>query len=230
MNRLATLLAIMAVCSTPVLAANPVRISQVYAGGNSATGTPTYKCDYVEIFNSGDVAVDIGGWNLQYGCPTCVWASAANQLFEFPLGTTIQPCQYVLVASDAAQPIGVLGGWPPLPDFYWTRINMNETGGKVMLSTAANFSVPCGSELGLVDKVAFGPGSTCPEMSTTPAPTKEQAVVRKNAGQQDTDDNSADFMVVTNPVPHNSKSPLPAPCLATPTQGTTWGQLKAIYR
>lgn len=229
MNRLATLLAIMAVCTAPALAANPVRISQVYGGGNSTTGTPTYKLDYVEIFNSGDVAVDIGGWNLQYSCPTCVWAGASNQLFEFPLGTTIQPCQYILVASGISAP-NVLGAWPPTWDFTWQVINMSETAGKVLLSTGVNFSVPCGSEVGLVDKVAYGSGSTCSETSPAPALTSQQAVVRKDAGKQDTDDNSADFTVVTDAVPHNSKSPLAPPCLATPTEASTWGHLKSIYR
>ena len=229
MNRLATLLAITAVCAAPALAANPVRISQVYGGGNSTTGTPTYRLDYVEIFNSGDVAVDISGWYLQYSCPTCVWASASNQLFEFPPGATIQPCQYLLIVSGVSSP-DVLGAWPPPEDFRGPMFNMSETAGKVLLSTAANFSVPCGSEVGLVDKVAYGPGSTCSETSTTPALNKQQAVVRKDAGKQDTDDNGADFTVVTDAVPHNSKSPVASPCLATPTQTSTWGKLKSIYR
>lgn len=228
MNRLATLLAIIAVCAAPALAANPVRISQVYGGGHSTTGTPTYRLDYVEIFNSGDVAVDIGGWYLQYSCPTCVWASSGNQLFEFPVGTTIQPCQYILIASGLTAP-NELGPYPPNPDFG-AVISMSETAGKVLLSTAANFSVPCGSEVGLVDKVAYGPGSTCSETSPTPALTKQQAIVRKDTGRQDTDDNGADFIVVTDAVPHNSNSPRTSPCLPTPTQASTWGQLKSIYR
>src|SRR5262249_28163856 len=64
---LGSLLALMVVCVAPALAANPVRISQIYGGGGNTTGTPSYKYDYIEVYNSGDVAVDIGGWWLQYG-------------------------------------------------------------------------------------------------------------------------------------------------------------------
>src|SRR6185369_5469981 len=43
MKPLGSLLALTAVCAAPALAANPVRISQIYGGGGNTTGTPTYK-------------------------------------------------------------------------------------------------------------------------------------------------------------------------------------------
>jgi hypothetical protein len=229
MKRLATLLALMAVCAAPALAANPVRISQIYGGGGSTTGTPTYKTDYIEIYNSGDVAVNIGGWWIQYGPTNGLWATATNQLFEFPVGTTIQPCQYILVQTGINGP-DVLGSNLPVTFDFGAVINLSATAGKVLLSSEANFLVACGSEVGLVDKVGYGTGSSCPETSLAPLLSDQQAAVRKNGGNQDTDDNGADFTAVSNPVPHNSHSPRNPACLATPTHSSTWGQVKSIYR
>jgi 5'-nucleotidase len=230
MKRLATSFALMVVCAASALAANPVRISQVYGGGNSTTGTPTYTQDYVEIYNSGDVAVDIGGWWLMYGSTNGLWGSASNQGFEFPAGTTIQPCQYMLVVSYTGGYDLLGSSLPVTPDFSWHVNNLSATAGKVLLSTAANFNVVCGSEVGPVDKVGYGFGSSCPETSLAPLLSDHEAAVRNDAGNQDTDNNGADFTAVSNPVPHNSRSPRDPACLATPTHSSTWGQVKSIYR
>jgi len=126
-----SLLALMAVCAAPALAANPVRISQIYGGGGNTTGTPTYKEDYIEVYNSGDVAVDIGGWWLQYGTTNGLWASAPNQAVEFPPGTIIQPCQYMLVATYGGSAFlgsSLFGRW----DFAYAGPNMSATSGKVL--------------------------------------------------------------------------------------------------
>ena len=43
--------------------AGSIVVSQLFAaGGNSGA---SYTNDYVELFNRGSVAVDIGGWSLQ---------------------------------------------------------------------------------------------------------------------------------------------------------------------
>jgi hypothetical protein len=228
MKRLATSFALMVVCAAPALAANPVRISQVYGGGGNTTGTPTYKEDYIEVYNSGDVAVDIGGWYLQYGTTNGLWASASNQLFQFPLGTTIQPCQYMLVATYGGS--GFLGSNLPVPwDFAVLGPNMSATSGKVLLSTAINYGVVCGSEVGMVDNVAYGTSVNCPGTPNAPGLSDQQAAVRNDGGNQDTD-SGADFTAVSNPVPHNSQSPRNPACLATPTRSSTWGGVKSIYR
>jgi hypothetical protein len=228
MKPLGSLLALMAVCAAPALAANPVRISQIYGGGGNTTGTPTYKEDYIEVYNSGDVAVDIGGWWLQYGTTNGLWASAPNQAVQFPLGTTIQPCQYMLAATYGGS--AFLGSSLPVRwDFAFAGPNMSATSGKVLLSTAANFSVVCGSEVGVVDKVAYGTSFDCPGTPIAPGLSDQQAAVRNDGGNQDTD-SGADFTAVSNPVPHNSQSPRNPACLATPTRSTTWGQVKSIYR
>jgi hypothetical protein len=42
--------------------------------------------------------------------------------------------------------------------------------------------------------------------------------------------NGSDFTVVSAPVPHNSASTPNANCFATPSNKSTWGTLKTLYR
>ena len=228
MKRLATTLALAALCAAPALAANPVRISQIYGGGGATTGTPTYNVDYVEIYNSGNVAVNIGGWAIDYGSATGLWNSVGTNGFSFPAGTIIQPCQYMLVANGSPGS-GVLGApLPVTPDFTFT-LNMSATSGKVLLATAANNNVACGSETGFDDKIGYGT-SNCPETSNVGLLSNQQGAVRNNFGNTDSDNNLNDFTVTTNPVPRNSQSPRNPQCLTTPTRTSTWGSVKLIYR
>lgn len=192
-----------------------MKISQVYGGGGSTSGGPTYNKDYVEIFNSSDAAVNIGGWTIEYGSATGNWGSSTSAIFTFPAGTTIQPCQYLLVAAATGSTAG--GALPVTPDFTFT-IAMSATNGKVALFNAVNSNKACGSETAgtLVDKLAYGTGN-CPEGTAVATLTVITGAVRNNDGRDDTDNNSADFTIVTAPVPHNSASPAPAGCGGTTT-------------
>lgn len=222
-------LAVFALAATPSFAANPVRISQVYGGGGSATAGPTYNKDYVEIFNSSASAVDISSWTIEYGSATGSWGSSGTNIFTFPANTFIQPCSYVLVASTTASAGG--GNLPVTPDFNFL-IAASATSGKVALFNAVNTNKACGSEIAgtLVDKVAFGPTATCGEVGPTGVLSTTTGAVRNNGGIDDTDNNPNDFTVTTAPVPRNSASPQNAACLPVPAQPTTWGNLKSIYR
>jgi hypothetical protein len=228
MRRFATTLALLAVCAAPALAANQVRISQAYGGGGGSTGT--YLRDYVEIYNSGVTPVNIGGWVLEYGSATGNWGSSAGNIFTFPLGTIIQPCQYMLLEAGAN---GTAGAALPVPADFQTAtsgFSMAAGSGKVGLFNAANANLACGAELPgtLVDKVAYGT-SNCPEVTAVGLLSSTQGAVRNAAGATDTDNNVNDFTIVGNPVPRNSSSFNPN-CLATPTKSGTWGQVKSIYR
>ena len=231
MKKLATILglaAVVAMAAAPAFAANQVRISQVYGGGGSASAGPTYNVDYVELFNSGGTAVNIGGWTIEYGSATGSWGSSGTNIFTFPVGTTIQPCKYLLVVS--ATPSAGGGALGVTADFTFS-IAASATSGKVGLFNAVNTNLACGSELAgtLVDKVAFGTAN-CAEGTAVAALSTTTGAVRNNGGMTDTDSNSADFTVTTNPVPHNSASAANTACLATPTNNKTWGSLKSIYR
>lgn len=232
MKKLATTLALVALCASSALAANQVRISQVYGGGGGSTGT--YLRDYVEIFNSGGTPVNIGGWALEYGSATGNWGSSTGNIFVFPTGTIIQPCKYILLEAGAA---GTSGTALPVPaDFQTatTGFSMSATGGKVALFNTAtgNANVACGGEAAgtLVDKVSYGASTNCPETTAMSGLSSTQGGIRNGGGMVDTDNNSADFTVVNIPTPRNSASPANPTCLSVPTHSNTWGSIKTMYR
>jgi len=233
--------ALLALFAGSAFAANQVRISQVYGGGGSTTGTPTYQQDYVELFNSGSTAVDVSNWAIVYGSSTGTWNNAGGSTyssnFVFPSGTSIQPCGYLLVAFklSTATYTGADLTTIVAPDFLSnvTPISISASSGKIMLAQSLpGTAVACGSEgVVIVDKVAFGPSATCAETAPTAVLNNASAAVRNNGGLTDTDNNSADFTVTANPVPHNSASSYKNPnCQVVPTIKSTWGQLKSIYR
>lgn len=232
MKKLATLLvatALVALTASSALAANQVRISQVYGGGGSTSTTATYNVDYVEIFNSGGTAVSLAGWTIEYGSSTGNWGSSTGNIFTFPAGATIQPCSYLVVASSTASTGGAA---LPVTADYTFSIAASATTGKIALFNAVNSNLACGSEIAgtLVDKVAFGPSATCFEGTVLGVLSITQGAVRNNGGMTDTDNNASDFTVTTGPVPHNAASSANATCLATPVSRGTWGALKSIYR
>ena len=100
-----------------------VVISQLYGGGGNAGAT--HQNDYIELYNRGTSTVDIGGWSLQY-------ASATGSGWDFgkqPLGGTIAPGEYFLIALASSGAIG-----DPLPPANITgQINMSGTSGKIAL-------------------------------------------------------------------------------------------------
>jgi hypothetical protein len=229
MKRLATLLALVTLSAAPAFAANALRISQVYGGGGSAAGsTATYNVDYIEIYNSGNVALNIGNYALEYGSAAGNWGSSALNQFVFPVGTIIQPCQYMLVAFG---PPSAGGGPLPITADFTGTLTMSATTGKVALFNALNNNLACGAELPgtLIDKVSYGTGN-CPEVANVGGLSNNQGAVRNNAGSTDSDNNLNDFTIVGNPVPRNTQSPRNPDCLVTPTKSSTWGMVKSIYR
>jgi len=188
--------------------------------------------EFVEIYNNGNVPVNIGNWTIEYGSATGNWGSSAANIFTFPPNTIIKSCSWILVALGTASANPAV---PPVPspDFSNTTTNMSASNGKIGLFNASNPNVLCGSEAAgtLIDKVGYGTGSAiCPEVAATGALTTTTGAVRNGTGMQDTDNNSADFATVTNPVPHNAASPKNAVCAVTPTRTSTWGNVKSIYR
>lgn len=227
MKRIVTTLALLAICASTSFAANALRISQAYGGGGGSTGT--YLRDYVELFNSSSADIDISNYTIEYGSAAGNWGSSAGNIFTFPVGTTVQPCQYILIECGSAGAGGV--ALSPAADFQTatTGFSMSATGGKVALFTAANSNLACGSEIAgtLVDKVAYGTAN-CAEGTAVAGVTAAVACIRNNGGNIDTDNNSLDFTTGT-PTPRNSSS-TNAACSATPTTRSTWGSVKAIYR
>jgi hypothetical protein len=232
-----TLLAVglVAMAST-ALAANTVRISQVYGGGG---GSSVWTYDYVELFNSGPVPVNIGGWSLQYGSATGTTGfggSSTNCAF-IPTGASIPACGYYLVRCGSSGGTGVLDPWPTGgPDYLSTAgPSIAAGGGKIALCNDSVFPTPCaGNSSGghIVDVLGFaGTTTACYEGSPIGGLTADAVVVRNGGGMTDTDNNLSDFTVVgTNFVTIHNSSMFNVDCLATPTNNSTWGKIKSMYR
>jgi endonuclease G len=164
---------------------NHVTISQLYGGGGN-TGAP-FNRDFVELYNPHSVAFDLTGWSLQY-------TSAAGDTWESniqPLGGTIGPGEYYLIALAS----GTNGA--PLPAANIDGgINMSATTGKVAL--VSNFDAlvgPCPiGDPDIVDFLGYGGTANCAEGTRAVAPSNTTALLRKNNGATDTDNNLADFV------------------------------------
>ena len=186
-------------------------ISQVYGGGGNSGSL--YKNDFVELYNGSATDISLEGWSVQY-------ASAGGTSWAVtPLHGTIASGHYYLVQESQ----GTGGSTPlPTPDAIGT-ITMGASAGKVALvssTTALTGSTGCPQSAfpSIVDYVGFGTGTSganCYEGSTTgatqaPTLSNSSAALRKKGGQQDTDNNGADFTKIDPPTPRNtSSSPLP---------------------
>lgn len=231
MKKLVTTLlsvAALALVANASFAASAVRISQVYGGGG---GSGTYLYDYVELFNSSGVAVNVGGWALEYGSATGNWGSATTNYYVLPAGTTIQPCSYLLIQTGSAGTAGV--ALPVTPDLVTSAISASQSNGKIGLFTSLQSNIACASiPAGVtVDKMAYGTANCWEGAAACAALSNSTVAVRGNGGLTDTDNNSTDFAVVaTGPIMHNAASGPSAACLTTPSMKGTWGALKSIYR
>jgi uncharacterized protein len=226
------LLVLGVLAASSAFAANPVRISQVYYGGGAATGY--YNQDYTELFNNGCVAVDISGWQLQYGSATGLFASNTFTIFTFPAGTIIQPCGYVIVASGTTSGLNAL---PVTPDFLNTAVlSLSGSAGKIALCPAGTATgLACAAMQPLaIDMFGWGT-ATCFEGAVKPALNYTGVAVRNGGGTVDTDNNNNDFTNTPEPAAMHTMASLytnpdcVAAC-AVPTTKSSWGQIKTIYR
>jgi hypothetical protein len=228
MKKLLLALAVMLV-AVPALAVSPnVRIAQVYTGGGlTGTGTP-YNRDYIVLFNNTGTDLNIGGWALLSATSTGNWGAAATTRYEIPANTWIAGCQYLLVVCGPNGSVGaVLSG--DLATAAGTLPLNNSTRIGLFTTLAGNSNVACGAEAAgtLVDKVAWGT-TNCAEGTALPNLVISGAN-RLGGGATDTDNNAADFAVVSNPVPMTSATPAQA-CAPVATDLQNWGALKSTFR
>src|SRR5947207_9376807 len=111
-----------------------IKISQVYGGGGNSGST--YRNDFIELYNSGNTAVDITGWSVQYTDATSDFAAQITQssvttplVTVLPTGSIVLPGHYFLIQESQGT-----GGTTtnPAPDLTGgTRVG--STAGKVAL-------------------------------------------------------------------------------------------------
>jgi Bacterial Ig-like domain/Lamin Tail Domain/Secretion system C-terminal sorting domain len=169
-----------------------VVINEVYGGGGNSGST--YKNDFIELYNNGNADVNLAGWSVQY-------ASAAGATWQVTnlTGTILAHGHYLIQESLGA------GGTTPLPTPDASgSIALSATAGKVILcnvATAQTGTNPTGAQV--IDKVGFGAAANGFEgAGPTSAPANATSVQRTPEGT-DTDNNNADFTVIS-PTPLNS--------------------------
>lgn len=79
----------------------PVYINEVLASNTRYPNADGRCCDYVELYNSADYAVDISGFELG--------DIGGNQRYVFPAGTVMQPNSYLVVYCDKTVTDGSYG-------------------------------------------------------------------------------------------------------------------------
>ena len=193
-------------------------ISQAYGGGGGTTGT--YMFDYVELKNISGTPQSTAGLSLMYGSATGQFGSSATNIFALPT-TTINPGQYYLVQLSTAGTGGT--AFPVTPDATTTGLSMSGTSGKIALVTSSFAGNTCGATAtpcnaaqlaAIVDWVAYGAagngtagnGEGGTSVNNGAALTSTQGSVRKNGGCTDTDNNNADFDILSPPIPRNTSS------------------------
>jgi predicted extracellular nuclease len=170
-------------------------ISQVYGGGGN--GGATYRNDFVEIFNRGNVSVNVTGWTIQYAAATgSTWSTTTL------LGSIVPGGYYLIQEAQGA------GGTMnlPTPDAIGT-IAMSALAGKVALvNSTTPLTGNCPTSGSIIDLVGYG-GADCSENTPVPTLDNTTAALRNGGGCDDTDHNQADF-TRTAPTPRNGASPV----------------------
>ncbi len=210
--------------SAPTVGSTTFVISQANGGGGGSTGT--YLFDYVELHNVSGTAQSLNGLSLYYGSSTGQFASATTNAYALA-NVSVPAGKYYLVQLGAAGTAGA--NLPVAPDETTTNLSMSATNGKVALVTAALAQNTCGAtatpctlpNAAIIDLVAWGAANNAEGGAATnggAAITSSQGNVRKGGGVDngctDTDNNNADFDIITAPIPRNSASPAVS-CSAT---------------
>lgn len=183
-----------AVLTVATWSAQGVVISQLYGGGGASGAI--YQNDYVELFNAGGVAVDLSTWSLQY-------ASAAGTSWSVTTLTgSIQPGAFYLIRLGSN---GSTGSPLPSADRTNTAVNISSVNGKVALVTNQTMLTGANPLSGgtIKDFVGYGSAGAYEGSAAAPAGAVALAILRKDNGTMDTDNNSADFVTGT-PSPRSS--------------------------
>src|SRR5437773_2397323 len=185
-----------------------VVISQVYGGGGNSGAT--LKNDFIELYNSGAVAVDVSTWSVQYA------AVAGTSWQKTNLSGSIAPGRFYLVQEAAGT-----GGATNLPIADATgSIAMSATAGKVALVNNQTLitSTACPAGATIVDFVGYGAANCFEGAGPTATLSNTTAAIRGGTIPADTDNNNSDF---TTGAPRPRNQPLPAVVSTTPAAGAT---------
>jgi hypothetical protein len=190
--------------SSPIMAQvadSNIRISQVYTRGGEAGAA--FQNDYIELFNRGNVPVDISGWSINIanfaGTPPNIQISSSGIRLFNPNGIILAPGKHLLIKfggnGTSGQPINS-------PDINLNPMPISDVGGQIALlakdKTLPFGYCPAAPDLTgvVVDYVGYGI-AICYEGTVTPAPGPNNSLTRIGGGCTDNDNNLADFSLAT---------------------------------
>ena len=193
-----------------------IRISQIYTRGGEAGAT--FQNDYVELFNRGNVDVDVSGWSLNLtnfsGIPPNIQYSATNIKFSSAISLIISPGSHLLIRFGGS---GSFGQPISIADIDLNPVPLSDTGGQIVLlakdKTLPFGYCPAAPDLTgvVVDYVGYGI-AICYEGTVTLAPPQDKALWRVGGGCTDNNNNLADFSFAT-PNPRTRRDGV-TPCAA----------------
>ena len=183
------------------IADSNIRISQIYTRGGEAGST--FQNDYIELFNRGNVDVDINGWSLSMsnfaGTPPNIQISSTVMKFNNPNGMIIGAGKHFLIKFGGS---GSGGQAINNPDLNLNPVPISDVGGQMVL-VAKDQTLPFGycpaaPDLTgvVVDYVGYGT-AICYEKTVTLAPGPDKSLTRVGGGCTDNNDNLADFSFAT---------------------------------
>ena len=183
-------------------------ITQIYGGGNNSGAT--FQNDFVEIFNRGATTVDFATTNYSVQYASAAGSFSSGNTISLTSGT-VAPGQFFLIKLAPASP--TTGAALPAADATNTGINMSATDGKVALVVGvivAGTTNGCPTGATVADLVGYG-NANCAETTATAALSATKSA-KRSASCKDTNNNSTDLSVVSNPAaPRNSATVL-SPC------------------
>ncbi|HEV2635963.1 MAG TPA: lamin tail domain-containing protein [Actinocrinis sp.] len=198
-----------------------VVVNEVYGGGGNSGAA--LKNDFIELYNAGTTAVQLGSWSVQYlsasPSPTSTWQVTG-------LTGSIAPGGYFLVQEAAGA-----GGTQSLPTPDVTgAINLSGTAGTVALVSSQTAltcltAADCAAAASVHDLVGYGTAVVHEGTADAPATTNTTSDSRTNG--VDTDQNGADFTDGA-PTPTGSGSgggtppPVPGPLRIHDIQSDKW--------
>jgi predicted extracellular nuclease len=149
--------------------------------------------EFIELHNLSSATADIGGWEVRGSNDSGTTGTRAT----IALGTTVGPGCFILLTNSASSGYtGSVAG----DQTYGTGIT--DTGG-IAVTTAAGDIV---DQVGLSAGSAFKEETPLASLGGTNADRSYERLPGGTAGHEDTDDNSADFAVLSPSNPQNSDS------------------------
>ncbi len=157
--------------------------------------------EFVEIYNPTDRVVDLTGWYWCYFPTTRDSWDNPYRRREFPAGARIAPGGFYLIQVSGV--LGLAADW----SIGYASGQLSDTSGAV-----AVFRGPPSAGT-LVDAVGWGKEAVLREGNPAPVAGQGQSIARRFVPEkfalcQDTDDNSADFVIQTVATPRSSRNAL----------------------